>query len=134
VLATNVSLPLSPENIIIKNKNKIKYKIKYKDPAIYYLIYGFGKERTKKKESKQERKKERENKKNIRSFANEPTRQTIVFRAAGAAGAAGPPCPDHTFVFYLPSFNFIIAKAGNSLVGSTNPFHFFFPSSFSFPS
>jgi len=95
------------------------------------LIYGFGKERTKKKESKQERKKERENKKNIRSFANEPTRQTIVFRAAGAAG---PPCPDHTFVFYLPSFNFIIAKAGNSLVGSTNPFHFFFPSSFSFPS
>jgi hypothetical protein len=72
VLATNVSLPLSPENIFKKLKIKLKIKKnKYKDPVIYYLIYGFGKERTKKKE----RKKERENTKNIRSFANEPTRQ-----------------------------------------------------------
>jgi hypothetical protein len=128
VLATNVSLPLSPENIFKKLKIKLKIKKnKYKDPVIYYLIYGFGKERTKKKERKKERKREHEEYKKLR----ERTNPTIVFRAAGAAG---PPCSHHTFVFYLPSFNFITAKAGNSLVGSTNPFHFFFPSSFSFPS
>jgi hypothetical protein len=45
------------------------------------LIYAFGKEGTKKKE----RKKERENKKNIRSFENEPTRQTICL--SGSRGS-----------------------------------------------